>query len=254
MSITTTPVFYYGYTVTVNNIYLNFNEGGAELTGIVSAGNYSFTALGQEIERVLNSYGTQLYTVAANRSARTFTISAPSTFSLLFASGSNAGLGVGSIIGFTTDQTGSLSYTGSATGSEFIPQFPLQDYTGLDDYQEYSSATINESESGKVETFSVGLRKFMEFNIGPITNNSVAGLFRKTTDAVGDLRSFMTFIISKSDIEFMPDETDRSTYYTIVLERTPTSSTGTGFKLNELYSKGLVGFFETGKLRFRKRD
>ena len=255
MSIFTTPVFYYGYTVTVNDIYINFDEGIGELTALVSAGDYSFTDLGAAIATALNTIGGQVYAVVANRADRTFTISASSPFDLLFSSGSNSGLSVASVIGFTaTDKTGSSSYTSDTpAGSEFVPQFPLQDFVSFDDYQEFSQASVNESASGRVEVFSIGTRRFMEFNLGPVTDNAVRGLFTSDNGAVAKLRDFMQFLIRKADVEFMPDTTDRNTFRTIILETTPTSSTGTGYKLRELYGRGLVGFFETGKLKFRER-
>lgn len=256
MSIFTTPVFYYGYSVTVNDIYINFDEGIGELTATVTAGNYSFTDMAAAVASALNEIGGQVYTVVANRVDRTFTISASSPFDLLFSSGSNSGLSVASVIGFTaSDKTGASSYTSdTSAGNEFVPQFPLQDYVSLDDYQEFSQANINESASGKVEIFSIGTRKFLEFNIGPVTDNAVKGLFTSDSGAVAKLRSFMQFLVTKSDIEFMPDQNDRDTFNTIILESSPTSSSGTGYKLRELYGRGLVGFFETGKLKFRERN
>lgn len=258
MSITTTPLFYYGFDVTVNDIYINFDEGAGELTTTVPAKSYSFTDLASAVATALNDVGGQTYTVTANRSDRTFTISAASNFDLLFSSGSNSGLSIASVIGFTaTDKTSANTYTSdSSAGSEFVPQFPLQNYVGLNDYQEKAQANINESASGAVEVFSIGTRKFLEFNIGPTTDNQMrkqGGLFVNDSGAVSKLRSFMEYAIGKGDIEFMPDQTDKNTFNTIILERTPTSSTGTGFKLRELYGRGLVGFFETGLLRFRER-
>ena len=255
MSLFTTPVFYYGYTVTVNDIYINFDEGIGELTALVTAGSYSFTDLAAAVSTALNQVGSQEYAVTANRADRTFTISASSNFDLLFGTGSNSGLSIASVIGFAaTDLTSANTYTSiTSAGIEFVPQFPLQDYVALEDFQEFSSANINESASGKVEVFSIGLRNFIEFNLGPVTDNAVSGLFTSDNGAVSKLREFMRFLITKSDVEFMPDQADRDTFVTLILETTPTSSTGTGYKLRELYSRGLVGFFETGKLKFRER-
>lgn len=258
MSITTTPLFYYGFTIGTGQIYINFNEGAGELTATLTAGNYSFTDLASHVAEKMNLVGGQTYTVTANRSDRTFTISASSNFSLLFSSGSNAGLSAAAPLGFAaSDLTSTNTYTSSSSaGAEFTPQFPLQDYVGLDDYQEFAQANINESASGSVEIYSLGTRKFLEFNIGPTTNNTMrksGGLFVNDSTAVSKLRTFMEYAITKGEIEFIPDSTDKNTFNTIILERTPTSSTGTGFKLRELYSRGLVGYFETGLLRFRER-
>lgn len=259
MSIFTTPVFYYGFQVTVNDIYINFDEGIGELTATVPAKSYSFTDLANAVAAAMNEVGGQTYTVTANRADRTFTISASSNFDLLFSSGSNSGLSIASVIGFSAaDKTSANTYTSdSSAGSEFVPQFPLQDYVALNDYQEKAQANINESASGIVEVFSIGTRRFLEFNIGPVTDNVMrksGGLFVNDSTAVSKLRSFMEYAIGKGDIEFMEDANNRNNLTaTIILERTPTSSTGTGFKLRELYGRGLVGFFETGLLRFRER-
>lgn len=258
MSILTTPVFYYDFQVTINDIYINFDEGIGELTAIVPAKSYSFTDLATAISSAMNLVGGQSYTVTANRSNRTYTISASSNFSLLLSTGSNSGLSIASVIGFNgDDKTGANTYSSDeSAGSEFTPQFPLQDYVSLDDFQEAANASVSESASGAVEVFSIGTRKFLEFNIGPTTDNVMrksGGLFVNDANAVSKLREFMQYATTKGDIEFMPDNTNRNTFNTIILERTPTSSTGTGYKLRELYSRGLAGFFETGLLRFRER-
>lgn len=257
MSISTRPIFYYGYTINVNNIYLNFDEGGSELTALITAGSYSFEDLADEIALRMNEVGGQTYTVTADRDNRSYTISADASFSLLFSTGSNAGGSVASVIGFeSTDYTGATSYEGGAAGSVYEPRFPLQDYVALEDWQEYSEASINESASGKVEVYSIGSRRFTEFNISYVTDNTMrdGSLFVNDSNAVDSLRSFMVYAITKGPIEFMVDKEDRSTYSTLILESTPTSSTGTGFKLRELYGQRLVGFFETGRLKFRERN
>lgn len=256
MSLFTTPVFYYGYTVTVNDIYINFDEGLGEITATVTAGSYSFTDLASAVATAMNNVGGQEYTVTANRLDRTYTISAPSNFDILFSSGSNAGLSVASIVGFDSiDYLSSNTYTGSTAGTEYTPQFPLQDYVALEDFQESAQANINESASGSVEVFSIGTRKFLEFKIGPVTDTPMRknSLFIQNSNAVSELRSFMQYATTKGDIEFMPDNSNRSSFNTIILERTPTSGSGTGYKLRELYGRGLVGFFETGLLKFRER-
>lgn len=258
MTINTTPLFYYGFTVTTDDIYINFDEGSGERTATLTAGNYSFTDLASHVAEKLNLVGGNVYTVTANRSDRTFTIAADANFDLLFSSGSNAGLSAASVLGFAaSDLTSADTYTGtSSAGAEFTPQFPLQDYVSLDDYQEYAQANVNESASGTVEVYSLGTRKFLEFNIGPCTDNTMrtsGGLFTNDSSAVSKLRAFMQYAITKGAIEFMPSSSNKNTFNTIVLESTPTSSSGTGYKLRELYSRGLAGFFETGKLKFRER-
>lgn len=257
MSIFTTPVFYYDYRVTVNNIYLNFNEGIGELTATIPARSYSFTDLASQIALSMNSVGSQEYAVTANRSDQTYTISAASSFDILFSTGSNEGLSIASVIGFNSaDKTGLNIYTSDTTaGKSYTPQFPLQNFVGFEDFEEAAEANINQSASGAVEVYSIGVRRFMEFNIGPITDNQVrkGSLFIQNENAVSELRDFMRYATTKGDIEFMPDNNSLENFSSIILEKTPSSSNGVGYKLRELYSRGLIGFFETGLLTFRER-
>lgn len=252
MSIFTKPVFYYGFTVTTNDIYINFDEGLGELTALVSAGRYSFEGLTQAVASALNSIGGQEYTVVTNRDTRRYTISAPSNFDLLFGTGSNSGLSIRDVMGYSqTDKTGSNSYTSENTaGSEFIPQFPLQNFVAPEDFTEFASANVNESGSGLVETYSIGTRSFFEFNMRPITNNRLRNYNNQS--AIEQAREFLNYCITKGELEIMRDGDSKNSFETILLERSATSSTGTGLKLNELYGNGLTGFFESGLLRFRK--
>lgn len=256
--ITTTPVFYYGYKITSENYYINLNEGNGEITAQLTQGNYSAESLAIEVARALSEHADQDYNCLFDRETRQFIISAPSNFSLLAFTGSNIGLGAFQTLGFTaTDKIGRSAYRSeNPSGMEFIPQFPLQDYVGFDDLKEYAEANINESSSGLIEVYSIGLRSFMEFNITLATNipQGRNGIITTNPNGVANLRNFMQYCISKGEVEFMPDETDRNNYYTITLERTPTSSTGTGYLLKELYGQGLPGYFETGNLRWRLRE
>lgn len=255
--ITTTPVFYYGYTVDATNYYINIDEGSGDVAVELNQGTYSAENFAVEVARAMSEFGAQDYSCDFDRDTRLFTISATSNFDLLISSGANAGLSAYSLLGFSgSDQTSTNSYeSGTATGYEYIPQFPLQNYVGSDDWKEYAQANINESASGVSEIYSVGLRSFVEFDIMFATdiNQGANGFITTNASGVDDLRSFMQYCITKGDIEFMPDKTDRATYQTLILEKTAASSTGTGYKLNEMYSKGLPSYFETGKLKFRVR-
>ena len=254
MSIFTNPIFYYDYTITVNDIYINFDEGLGEITTTVPAGFYSFNELADVLATSLNNIGSQTYSVTTDRDNRKYIISAPSNFSLLFGTGANSGLSVASVIGFnTSDKTGSNSYESDiAAGKSFAPQYPLQEFIDFHDYEEFAQASVNESASGRVEIYSIGKRRFLEFNLTPITNNVIGDSNRNNPQAVDEVREFLRYCITKGNLELMRDDTDKSSFSTLKLESTPSSSTGTGYKLNELYARGLVGFFETGKLKFRE--
>lgn len=254
MSLSTFSTFYYGFEVTADTRYLCFNEGGSEIIADVELGSYTPTELAVIIKTALDTAGALTYTVAFNRSTRSFTISSTSTFALLVSSGS-ATASVFSVIGFTgADRTGASSYAGGTSGSEYKPQFILQDHIAIEDWQELVKPSVQTTANGKVEVVRFGIEKFMQCNIKFATNLNIAadGInLKNNPTGVEDLRAFMQYLITKKPVEFMKDLADRNTFQTFILEKTDNDSKGTGYKLVELYSKNLPNFFETGKLVFR---
>lgn len=252
--INTYSSFYYIDPVDDGNFYLNFNEGSGEITAEIETGSYTPTELADAIETAMNDIGVNTYTVTFNRSDRTYTISSTVNFSLLTTSGSNVGSDIFSLIGFTgADRSGDDSYTGNLAGaSKYDPQFKLQSFVDQEDLQKAVSASINKSARGDVEVVKFGTEKFFEFNIMFITNidQGVSGPVKTNLTGVTDARNFLRFCIEKHTLEFIPD-IDSLTFYNVLLESTEEDSKGTGYRLKELYTKNLPGYFETGKLVFR---
>lgn len=256
--IKTTPVFYYDFRITPENLFISFDDGFGEVNARLTPRNYSPQALAIEVARSMSDAGDQDYTCTFDRDLRLFTISAPLPFDLLVSSSSVMGMSAFSVLGFTgSDLTGDDTYQGNIqAGKEFIPQFPPQEFIGFDDFKELNEPKINESASGVVEVYSLGERSFMEFNLTFATNEPQGknGIIRSDPTGIEKLRDFMRYCITRGDLDFMQDATDRSDYSTIRLESTPQSSTGTGYRLSELYARGLAGYFETGNLKWRLRD
>lgn len=254
MIINTYSVFYYIEDVTIDNFYLDFDEGAGEISAEVESGAKTPTELAEAIENALNTFGTQVYTVTFNRSLKSFTISAPLNFELLIASGTHFGADVYSLIGFSgPDLSGSNSYTGVSAVSEYRPQFKLQNYVSPEDLQKAISPSVNKSASGEVEVVRFGVEKFYEFNIMFITNIDQGNLGPVRTNLTGeqDARLFLRFAITKRKMELMEDEDNVNTFSVVLLESTEEESKGTGYRLKEMYDKGVPGYFETGKLVFR---
>jgi len=255
MSLTTYSKFYFGHTVTTTNQYLDFSEGGGELTAIITAGEYSLTDFAQAIEDALNSAGALVYTVTVTRSTQKLTIAATGTFSLLGNTGTHVGADIFSLMGFTnTNQTGAATYTGSAiSGSVYAPQFILQDHVPSDNFQQAADASVTKTANGTVEVVKFGTEKFVQFRIrfsNDITQPS-AGPIKSNASGVSNLRTFMQYITERSPIEFMPNENATSTFQTLAFEKSADSSTGTGYKLKELFDRGLPGYYDTEILTFR---
>ena len=257
MTIKTRVKFYYDYVISDQNFYLNFSEGGAELTAILDPGSYSFTELGNHVASKLSEFGSQEYTVTFDRTLRKYTISAPSNFELLALTGSNVGLGAWSTIGFSAvDLTGSNTYKSDlSAGKEYLPQFLPQNYISFNHWKEFAEAKINESASGSVEVYSLGTRQFMQMDIQFSTDIDQGKNSPIETNLTGiaDLVSFMDYAITKGDVEFMEDRDNPAVFDTIILESTPRNNKGVGFSLKEKYGQGLPGYFDTGTLKFRKK-
>ena len=259
MTIQTKSAFIFDFVIDSESTLLNFDEGVIELTAELNPGSYSMTDMATEVARALNEIGTLEYIVTVDRDTRIFTIASTANFDLLSNTGSNVGLSGWTIFGFSiaADKTGLSTYDGdNAAGSLFTPQFHLQDYIPFENWQGFASSSVNESASGVTEIYSLGSRLFAEFNI-KYQNNGIGGSKGSSIDAdpigVDNLRAFMQFAITKGPIEFIPDKTNVASFETMILEKSPGSSKGTEFKLKELTSRNLAGWFETGKLKFRKQ-
>lgn len=256
MGLKTRAKFYYGFTVDGTNQKIDFNEGAGELTGTLTLGDYTLTEFLSELQLALNDAGTQAYTVTVDRVTRFITINAGSNFDLLITSGSNSATSVYSTAGFTgADVAGAITYTGVISGSEYIPQFFLDQYIPSENNRRRTSSVRKESASGKVEVISYGETANTEMNITFITDiDQGANSDAITTDLSGlaNSRLFMDFITDIKPIEFIPDKDAPGTFEKLTLLKTSESSDGVDYLLKELFSKGLAEYYETGKLVFRK--
>lgn len=252
MSLTTFSAFYYNFEFDGDSQYFCIDEGSGELIAEVALGEYTPTDMALVIQEALNNVGTLGYTVAFNRADRSFTISATGNFDLLVSSGSVTQQSYPRF-GFTgADRTGASSYTGSHSGNEYLPQFILQDHISTDNYQKLVSPSVNKSAAGDVEVIRFGVEKFLQCNIKFITNKISDGkVIRYNPTGVEDAQAFMQYITQKKPLEYMPNELSRNTYQKMVLESTELDNKGTGYKLKEMYDRGLPNFFETGPLVFR---
>lgn len=258
MSLSTHSKFYYGYTIDRTNYALDINEGSGEISISIPYGNYTLDEIAAEIEFQLNDFGSLTYTVTVNRSTRKLTIAAGSNFSLLLASGSNAGSSIFSTVGFNGgDLSGAATYTSdTATGSTYSTQFILQSYRDPAQSKGSRNATVNVSASGDVELFRYGVDEFFEMDFQYITDRAIGtnSPIRENLSGLSDFEALIEHMIGKKPFEFMPDENDPDTFYKLFLESAAGDKNGVSYKLNELYSKGLPGFYNSGVLVMRVKE
>lgn len=255
MAILTYSKFFYGWTITKDNQYLNFSEGGPELVATLALGAYSFADFAAEIVRAMREAGALTYLVAYGVDDRSIEISAESNFELLVSSGTQIGQGVFGLMGFTgADLTGDDLYTGNlASGFEYIVQFPLQSYVKPDQLQGRIDASVNKSTSGEIEVVSFGTEKFMEAEILFITNRLMPSgtLIRSNATGFDDFIAFMQYAITKAPLDFFEDKDDTENTQIFILESTEESKDGVAYRAVEEYAKNLPGYFRSGKLVFR---
>lgn len=259
MTIKTKSSFYYGHEVTATNNSIPFNEGGGELVATLNIGSYSLTNYAIEVARAMNVVGGQIYATVVDRTTRQITVSAPGNFDLLFGTGSTASISAASLMGFNAVDTGSdVSHQGeNGSGLDYRPQFLLQDFVDFQDNVRASEASVNVSASGVTEVVKFGNNEIMAGNIKYITDEMVGGCLASSIEnnptGVQDYRTFISFITGKGDLEFIPDRDNPNSFTTCFLESTPESREGVNYRIKELYGEGLIGFFESGRLEFRKK-
>jgi hypothetical protein len=255
MAIQTRSQFYSLPQITSDNYALDFNEGAAELQASIELGSYSHNEIVTQVALQLNTVGGQTYTVTLDRSTRFVTISAPGNFSILCSSGTRIGVGAWGLLGFTgSDKTGTNTYTGTAIGTSYRPQFWLQKYVPIENLRKKTSASISKATSGIVQVVNFGNEQFMECEISFITNQTQVkdGPIEHDSSGVVNAIAFLNAVTDKSFVEFMPDRDNPNTFTKMILDKTEESPDGTGYRLIELLEKNIRDYYRTGKLTFRK--
>ena len=276
MSLKTEPVFYYGFEVLAACTWVDFREGefGTELSFEVAIGNYSSEELRQLLEDGLNAAGDLLYSVTFDRFTRKYTIITNDYFELLTGTGTHTDASLLKCMGFSSYPVfgegglygDPLLYYGDtdtglrtihqakfSMGFKFDPQFCVQDYLDADNNEELRNASIQEATSGEVEVLHFGVNNNYEFDFKYITNKEMpcGAPIRNNPTGIEDANSFMKWAIRRKVIEYMPDKLNPSQYSLIRLEKSGRGR-GASYQLKELVRRNLPGFYETGKLTFRR--
>lgn len=100
--------------IPASNRYLDFQENGSVLSGVLSPGVYTTAQAVAAVQLALSTVGSNIYSVTFNIFTRKFNVTASSgtVLSIRTVTGANAQSSAWQILGFpTTDLTGSLSYT-----------------------------------------------------------------------------------------------------------------------------------------------
>jgi len=103
-------------TIDGDNDTITFGEGGGALTATVASGTWTYGELAWKVKVALEAAGAGNYTVSYSQSARTFTLTkSAGTFTLDVGATADDLL---PSLGFASDQTGALTYTGTAVPAQ----------------------------------------------------------------------------------------------------------------------------------------
>jgi hypothetical protein len=255
MQLTTHSKFYYGWQITNENKYLDFNDGSGVKTATLKVGYYTSASLAKEISSKMNSISLVDFFVSFNRTTMKFTISAATNFSLLFATGPFFERSVYSVIGHNQlDKTGSNSYLGeNASGKSYATQFYIQSYRDPSSGRKSVAGVINESSNGDIEVVKFGNKRFMTAEFLFITDlpQETGSIVRNNFNGRAEFIELMEWLTEKAPVEFIKDESKVDVYREYILESTPTDSKGLDFELTEEYAKGLPNYWNSGILTFR---
>ena len=247
--------FYYGWQITTQNRYVDFDDGTGVKTAILKQGYYSSSDLILEVKKKMDALSSLDFTITFDRTTRKFTISSTSSFSLLFSTGPNAAQSTASLLGYTaTDKTSSSSYLAeNVSGLEYKTQFYIQSYKDTSTNRKAIDGTVNKSASGAIEVIKFGNERFMEGEFLFITNiiQESISIIRTNNQGREDFIQFIEWCTEKAPIEFIKNENDPSTFQTFVLESTPTDQKGLDYDLIEMYDRGLAQYYRSGVLKFR---
>jgi hypothetical protein len=103
------------FVVTNSNKYINFDEGGAELTGTLTTGSYNGNTLATAVAAAMNAAPGKALTYACvySETNALFTISAGSNFTIRWNTGTNKAADISDLCGYSdgSNDTGALTYT-----------------------------------------------------------------------------------------------------------------------------------------------
>jgi hypothetical protein len=253
MQLNTHSKFFYGWQITTNNRFIDFNDG-ADKVATLKVGTYSSSDLGIEIAKQMNALSSTEFSVSFDRVTRMYTVSADADFELLTTSGVNAGRSALPLLGFTVDKSGDDSYLADqVSGYEYSTQFYIQSYKDTSTNRKAIDGVVNKSASGVQEVIKYGNERFMEGDFTFITNiqQEQGSIIRTKETGLEDFIHFIEWCTEKAPVEFMKDEADVGSFQELVLESTEADSKGLDYDLIELYDRGLSGYFRSGKLKFK---
>jgi hypothetical protein len=250
MALKNKSLILYNYQVGSSNNAIDFVAVslGPTLFATIPFGYYSLTSLLTAIALAMGKADTaHIYTVTADRTISSgaqnrITISTSGTYlDLLFVTGPRSASTMAGLIGFSGDQTGATTYTGTVTtGTSLIPALIGYNFTPPTLYNQIQGS-VNISASGTKEAIVYQIQKFMK----------VQFKYETESNAINNWNPWWQWAIQQRPFDFTPDYTlAPTTFYQVTLEKTSQDSKGIGFLMPEMLPK-FPFLYETGMIEMR---
>lgn len=254
MALRARSLFLYGYEVTPQNQSIDFRVVAAEpiRQATLRLGFYSLTELLTEIVRAQKEVaGTFDFFATANRTLsggtqNRITLSTSSAYyDILINSGPRATTSFRTLVGFpNVDQTGAVTYTGTtSSGTGLVTDFigGGHNYLPPQNFQEVFG-NVNVSAAGTKEAIVFQIQEFWQ----------VQFKYEPESRMLTEWQPLLRWMIQQKPLEFTPEISSPNTFFEGTLERTPASSKGLGFKMNEMLPS-FPFLYDTGLMTFRKK-
>lgn len=253
MALKNQSLFLYGYQITKSNSSIDFRAVslGPILQATLKLGYYSLATLLDQIVSAMQAVDpNNLYTVTANRNImgglenRTSIATSGAYLDILGLTGPRVASSALPLIGWNSmDYTGATTYTGQSTsGTVLVPQFVGYNFIPPT-INIKNFGAVNVSISGDEEAVTFALQKFWQ-----------AQFKWETTASLVAWTALFLWIIQHRSIDFTPDITDPTTFYTGVIVSTATDGKGLAWKPTEMLSIQQPDTWDIGLCVFRVRN
>lgn len=250
MALKNKSLLLYNYQITSSNNAIDFvgAAAGPTLMATIPLGFYSLTSLLTAIASAMGAVDTaHTYTVTADRTISSGTqnrvtiLTSGTHLDLLFVTGPRSASTIAALIGFSGDQTGATTYTGTlTTGTALIPALTGYNWTPPTLYQQIQGS-VNISASGTKEAIVYQIQQFMK----------VQFKYETEANAITNWNPFWQWAIQQRSFDFTPDYTlAPGTFYEVTVEKTPQDSKGIGFLMAEMLPS-FPFLYDTGLFEMR---
>jgi hypothetical protein len=167
------------FVIGATNKYIDFDEGGAELTATLATGNYNGTTLATEIKTKMDAAGGT-YTITYSETTGKFTIyRAGGNFTLRWQSGTNTANTVGTTLGFvvSSNDTGADTYTSDYRRIHYPAEYIDLDQGSANQFNFVALINHNISASATITVYGADDSAFTSNVVSDVVTHNAANIY-----------------------------------------------------------------------------